>query len=214
MELIARSYGAPVRLQLARATGTYEIATEFEASAGGRFALRVEGALPASTRPAGDATAETAVAVEIRPRIFVEVIDTASRGKGRVVFADYAGGDAWPPADPAQPSTPFGGVGMPADARNVLTIGAANKDGRAQHYTSVGGGPGRALLVKPDLLGFDHIDLGDGAAAGGSWVATAFDGGLVACLIGSNTPANALQLFRLLHIPAGAVLRVPASWEK
>jgi hypothetical protein len=103
---------------------------------------------------------------------------------------------------------------MPADARSALTIGAANGAGSARYYSSVGAGPGRELLLKPDALGYDSFDLGGGTRAAGSWMAAAFDGGLAACLIGAGTPAEPKSLLRLIDLPPGGVLKIPASWLK
>jgi len=215
MDLIARSPANPVRLQLAPNTGTYETMVEFEAVAGGRFALRIEGRTPTSVLPAIEEVRSENLPLEIRPRIFVEVIDAASRVKGRVTFLDYPGDTSWPPGplgQAARAGLNRGGVGMPGDARSALTVGAASADGKAQPYSSIGAGPGRELLAKPDVLGFDHIDLGQGLKAGGSWVAGAFNAGLVACLIGADAPASSHHLLRLLETVPGGVLRVPATW--
>jgi hypothetical protein len=202
---------------MASSSATYEVATEFEAVAGGRFAVQVQGRLPASIRPAGDVAGGYAgLTPEIRPRILVEVIDPESRGKGRVVFMDYDGEHTWPPADVAKPPEPgrgFGGVGMPADARNVLAIGAAGADGKARYYSAVGAGPLREMLIKPEFLGPDGLDLA-GAKFAGSWVAAAFDGGLVACLVGDGPPAQVHALMQLLQLAPGTLLRVPEPWLK
>jgi hypothetical protein len=215
MELIARTYGTPVRLQARRVNGVYEVSTEFDTPAGGRFAVRVEGSIPESIRPVGDRGGAVVLRPEIRPRLFIEVLDAESRGKGRVVFQDYNGGDNWPASAQDQfPAGQYGGVGMPADARRVLAVGAARANGKPQFYSSIGAGPTRELFVKPELLAFDSIDLGGGVKAGGSWVAASFNGGVVACLLGSGAPAEPTLLLELLKLPPGSVLRIPASWIK
>jgi hypothetical protein len=229
MEVIARTYGTPARLQARRVNGVYETWTEFDAPAGGRFAVRIEGSIPESIRPAGDRGGAVVLKPDIRPRLFVEVVDPDSRGKGRVVFQDYNGGENWPAAPTDRfPAGQYGGVGMPADAHRVLAVGAAAADGKPQFYSSVGAGPNRVLLIKPELLGFDHIDLGGGVKAGGSWVAASFNAGAVACLLGSNAPADPMLLVRLLlgyvqnqhgywfRVPGqlGAILKIPESWVK
>ena len=216
MEITARSFGTPVRLLHAPHSSTYEVTAEFDVVAGGRFAVRVEGRVPTSNRP-GEAFNPALPPLEIRPRILVEAVDAASQSKGRVVFEDYGGDPVWPQRDLATspaPESQYGGVGMPADARAVLTVGAADRNGDARFYGSVGAGPNRQLLVKPDALGYDSFDLGGGTRGAGSWVAAAFDGGLAACLIGSGAPPEPKPLLKLLDLPPGGVLKIPASWLK
>jgi hypothetical protein len=217
LEIIARSVGTPIRLLHTLNSSTYEATVEFDAPAGGRFAIRVEGRVPASNRPGEVSLDPSRPPIDVRPRIAIDTIDAVSRTKGRVVFQDYAGESTWPPADAAKfPRTQqqFGGVGMPADARSVLTVGAAGRDGRAQYYSSVGAGPGRELLIKPDVLGYDSFDVGGGTRAAGSWMAAAFDAGLAACLLGANSPAQTKQFLQLMDLKPGAVLKVPENWFK
>ena len=52
------------------------------------------------------------VAWELRPRIFVNVVDDAARAKGHAVFWDYA--------------IRRGNPGMPADAQRVISVGGAD----------------------------------------------------------------------------------------
>jgi hypothetical protein len=216
MELVARSFGTPVRLLHTPNSSTYEATAEFDAVAGGRFAVRVEGRVPTTNRP-GELSNPTHPPIEIRPRILVETVDAASRSKGRAVFQDFAGDPVWPRANVATAPVPelqYGGVGMPADARAVVTVGAADAEGHARFYSSVGAGPGRQLLMKPDVLGYDSFDLGNGRRAAGSWAAAAFDGGLAACLLGANVPAEAQPFLKTLHAQPGAILKIPPNWLK
>ena len=53
---------------------------------------------------------------ELRPRLFVETLE----GPGRVLLHDY--------------KTAVGAMGMPADSRNVVTVGAADRQGRPEPY--------------------------------------------------------------------------------
>jgi hypothetical protein len=103
---------------------------------------------------------------------------------------------------------------MPADARAVVTVGAADAEGHARFYSSVGAGPGRQLLMKPDVLGYDSFDLGNGRRAAGSWMAAAFDSGLAACLLGANVPTEAHPFLKTLNAQPGAVLKIPGNWLK
>src|SRR5436190_23248360 len=89
-----------------------------------RFQL-LEGLSPTGLRPLG-ATSLPALEkkADLRPRIFVEVMDGAARGQGRVVFVDYP--------------TEIGVIGLPADARNVISVGAATLQNRPQPYSAFG----------------------------------------------------------------------------
>ena len=211
LEVIARSTGAPVRLYKTSNSGVYEQTVEFENVAAGRLALRVEGRAPESNRP-GAAAAVTGQRrlVELRPRIYVESLDPASRARGRVIFQDYAGAKTWP--DVTSIDYTFGGVGMPADARNALTVGGANSQGLPSPFSAVGAGPLREMLLKPDVLGFESADFGERLKGSGSGVAAAINGGAVACLLEMNAPAQPRHFLQLLQLPPGAVLRVPATW--
>ncbi|HLZ10120.1 MAG TPA: hypothetical protein VKT80_16135, partial [Chloroflexota bacterium] len=167
LDVVARSTANAVRLRKQPASGTYEDSVDFTVVSGARFAIRVEGRIPDTTRPAASPTLPVQRRQsEIRPRILVEVLDPATQAKGRVVFADYAGTVEWPAPSVHAPAE-FGGVGMPGDARNVLTVGAANASGRSAFASSVGAGPGREMMVKPDVLGFAVIDLGTPRKVGG-----------------------------------------------
>src|SRR5207253_10902667 len=60
--------------------------------------------------------------LELKPRVFVETIDEVMRLQGRVVFNDY-----W---------TDAGTAGSPADSRGLISVGAADLDGRSEEHTS------------------------------------------------------------------------------
>ena len=88
---------------------------------------------------------------ELRPRLFVETLE----GAGRVLLHDY--------------TTAVGALGMPADSRNVVTVGAADRQGQAEPY-SAGGSPfDVALLVKPDVLAYDQVEPASKEAVTGNW---------------------------------------------
>jgi hypothetical protein len=213
LEVIARTTAPGIRLSQGPTSGVYEQSVEFEAVAGGRLALRVEGRVPEQLRPAGSAVlASQRKRFEILPRIYIEILDEASRFKGRAVFLDYPGGADWPAGSMMISGRPqFGGVGMPADARNVLSVGAAGRDGRATYYSAVGAGPDRELLIKPDLLGFTPFTV-DGRVAEGSAFAAAFNAGVAACLLGSGAPAQPYYFMQLLQLSPGTALRLPEAW--
>jgi hypothetical protein len=206
LDVVARSTAPAVRLRREPASATYEQLVEFDIISGGRFALRVEGRIPDTTRPASSPTLPVQRrGYEVRPRIIVEVLDPASQAKGRVIFADYDGTAEWPKASLNSPAN-FGGVGMPADARNVLTVGATSP------ASAVGAGPGRELMTKPDVLGPASMDLGATRKTGGTAIAAAFDAGVAACLVGMNVPPQAKAFHQVLGLAPGDVLRVPAEW--
>ncbi len=214
LEVVARSAGSAIRLLHNPNDSTYEATVEFNAAANGHYAIRVEGQVPTSVRP-GELPDPSKPRLEIRPRILVESLDASSRNKGRVVFQDFAGDPTWPRANVGSAPIPelrYGGVGMPADARSVVTVGAADGDGKVRYYSSVGAGPGRELLAKPDVLSYDSFDLGNGTRAAGSWIAAAFQGGLAACAISANAPAETGPFLRTLDARPGSVLKIPASW--
>jgi hypothetical protein len=110
LEVVAYTSGLPQRLANDARAATYEQVVEFKVNPAGRYALRVEGMVPAGIRPRGAvALPGTQETWELRPRLFVETVDSASRKAGRVVFLDYA--------------TPgVSGLGMPADSREVMPL--------------------------------------------------------------------------------------------
>ncbi|MGL4551641.1 MAG: hypothetical protein ACRC33_10670, partial [Gemmataceae bacterium] len=56
LEVVAQSVGTPVRLEQTANSATYEAVVEVKLSGAGRYGVIVEGAVPASTAPPGDAT--------------------------------------------------------------------------------------------------------------------------------------------------------------
>ncbi len=207
MELVARSVGRPVRLHLGKNSGTYEIETELVVPSEGNYAVRVEGQMALSVRPAGDSEGERGVAVEIRPRLFVELTDPEARTQGRVVFADFADSDNVLPAEQPSPGH-GGGIGMPADSDRILTVAAEDS------FSSRGAGPGRLLALKPDVLGPAMVPLGDDLVARGSWGAAAFNAGLVACILDTQAVPTPRVLLQRLSLTAGSRLAIPESWLK
>ncbi|MFL5341765.1 MAG: hypothetical protein ACJ8F7_16595 [Gemmataceae bacterium] len=211
LEVVARNVTPAVRLFKSPTLGVYEQSVEFDIAAAGRFALRVEGRVPDSTRPAILPTvAGERRQFELRPRIVIEQTDAASRAKGRVVFLDYAGATNWP--SPPSAGVAYGCVGIPGDARTVLTVGGADASGRPSPFGSVGAGPQRELLLKPDVLGFESVDFGDKRQGAGTGIAAALDAGAAACLFGLNASANPRHFTQALQLPPGSVLRIPDAW--
>ncbi|WP_157369520.1 S8/S53 family peptidase [Zavarzinella formosa] len=196
IDLIAESEGSPERLQIDPNFGIYEHSLEVTLPAGGRYALRVEGSLPKSLRPPGMPTLDAQqIRWELRPRVYVESAD----GKGRVRLMDYR--------------SPNGGVPVPADARSVVTVGAAGPDGKARSASSNGAGPLAELAVKPNLLSPDYLPKwNDDIEIRGTMPATAFTAGLTASLLSAGVHSNQFPSF--LSPKPGGVIRIPEEWLK
>jgi hypothetical protein len=182
LEVVAQSVGLPQRLDALASSATYEIALEVQIKKAGRYAVRVEGRAPESIYPPNEPTLPIMRKQgEMQVRLFVYPLDAT----GRAIFHDYM--------------TASGSVGMPADARTAITVGAADTRDRRQPY-SAGGTPfNLELLSTPDVLAYD---LEEGTAE-----SAAFAAGLAALapLVG-RTPTACLQS---LHIPPGGVIRLP-----
>lgn len=192
-EVIARSSSAPQRLDNRPSSALYEQTVEFAVDTAGRYALRVEGAVPPGTRPPSVPTLPMLTKFwELRPRIGVDVVDGASRLTGRPLFRDYV--------------TELGNLGMPADAHAAITVGAVNQAGERQGYSTNGPPWGMELLTKPNVLVFDGLRLPSGreGEAFGADLAAPFAAGMAAVSLGSRTQGlektfqlQPPQLFRL-----------------
>ena len=217
LEAVAQSTGLPQRLEYTPGGAVYEIALDFTVDKAGRYALRVEkqpdyqwivglnptrkspqlakveGLNPIGVRPLGVPVLPAgAQNWELRPRVFVETIDEVMRLKGRVVFNDY-----W---------TEAGTVGSPADARGVISVGAAGLDGKPRPYTAVGSMPYVELSRRPHVLAYDALQLDAGTAFGSS-VANAFAAGAATSLLSAGVPRDSLVGW--LHGQDGKLLAIP-----
>jgi hypothetical protein len=196
MEVVARTYLQPVRLDHRPSYSVYEQVLEFTIDPAGRYAVRIEGVQPLGIRPPGAATLPVMqLAWELKPRLFVDVVDDPSRQKGRAVFMDFP--------------TEVGAMAFPADSRAVLTVGAVGADGLARSYSTVGPPMNVELLAKPDLLSQDDLLLGPGATgtAFGSSQAAAFAAGLAASSYSSGS--DRVYFLRALRERGGKQLLVP-----
>ncbi len=155
LEIVAQSVDAGQRLSVTPSSATYEITLDVQIKQAGRYALRIGGRAPDSIYPPGDPTLPfMRKHSEMHVRLFVSPLDAS----GRAIFHDYV--------------SAAGSVGMPADARTAITVGAADVRDQRQPY-SAGGAPfGMELLSKPDVLSYD-----DGA---GTAESAAFAAGLAA----------------------------------
>lgn len=216
-ELVARSAGWAERLEHLPGGSVYEHVLEAPLNQAGRYAIRVEkqiskqwllgqspqskkpvfqllrGLTPTGIRPLGVPTLpELEKDWDLRPRLFVEVIDDANRIKGRAVFGDFP--------------TDAGSIGLPADARNVISVGAASLKDRPQPYSAFGSPAGMELARRPWLYAYDELELAGGGAFGTS-IANAFAAGTVAAMLSGKTSRD--EVVRILRQQDGQVLRVP-----
>jgi hypothetical protein len=189
LEVVAQSVSLPQRLTNEPASATYEQTVEFTVKQPGRYLVRVEGRIPEGIRPPGEPTLPAIQQTgEIRPRLFVQTLE----GPGRAVLADYA--------------TAMGSLGVPADARQVITVGAASLAGKGEPY-SAGGPPHNVeLLAKPDVLAYDAMSTTEQ----GTGMATGFAAGLAASALSAGVPR--CRFLEELQVPPGGVLRVPSRW--
>jgi hypothetical protein len=184
IDLIAASEGLPSRLYIEPNFAVYEHTLELTLPADGRYAVRLEGAVPNRIRPPGVPTLQTQqVTWELRPRLLVESAD----GQGRFLLADYASAN--------------GGVAVPGDARSVFAVGTASTTSAA------GAGPGVALRTKPDLIGPATLP---GIDRSGTDIAAAFSAGFAATL--GSAGMRAASFPHRLGIEPGGELIVPEGW--
>lgn len=169
---------APYRLTTTGNSAVYEHALEFEVPSAGVYAVQVEGLARNTTR---HADADTLPALrkywELRPRIFVQVVDSESRKSGRPVWIDQVGAE--------------GAFGMPADSRMAVVVGALG-DNKPRSWSPVGAPGGMPLLKRPDVSVPDGLDVG-GTKGTGTAVSTGFAAGVAACAFSAGSGAEALR---------------------
>jgi hypothetical protein len=200
MEVVAQSERLPQRIENTPTAATYEYVVAFTVPTAGRYALMVLGRAPASTRPADRITSPSAQrAGELRPRIFVDTLG----GKGKAVFADFT-------SDSGSGGREEGGLGTPADAHAVVTVGSASDDGGAATYSPPGPAFNLRLLPKPDVLVADRLLLPGGESERGTNLAASFAAGTAATAFSAG--ASRSKFAEAMHASPGQVLRVPANW--
>jgi hypothetical protein len=184
LEMVAKSAGIPQRLNQTPFGATYEQTVELKLPRPGRYAVQIEGKLPASVFAPGENRLPINRQMgEVKPRLFVQTLE----GAGRAVWVDFV--------------TEVGSLGMPADARQVVTVGAADRAGRPEEFSAAGPPLELALLVKPDVLAYDDNQ--------GTAQATAFAAGLLAT---AHTAGVPLSTFReTLRLRPGDLLRIPTG---
>ncbi len=196
MELIARSEADPERLHKVPHFGVYEQSIELTLPAGGHYAIQVEGRVPNSTRPGGVALIPALLTdIELRPRIFLEVLDGPTQARGRLVFGDY--------------DVQLGGVAIPSEARSVMGVGALHLSKRPEPFSALGAGPNSEMMLKPDVLVYDQVNVpgvGMGPAKG-TYLSAAFAAGMSASLVSGGAPTTGL--LRSLRIEPGYIFEIP-----
>lgn len=198
VEVAGMNQGPAVRLLKGKQFGIYEKTLETTIGADGRYALRVDGIVPKTNRPRNTPyLPANEIQFDLTPRVFVEVLDNDTRAKGRVVFQDY--------------QSLLGGVGMPADARQVHAIGAVSLDRVPRPFSAVGGGPGVQILQKPDVWSFDELPIPAGPARGTS-LSTSFAGGLAASMLSAG--AGHSDFLNSVGIKRRQVFEVSEDWFK
>ena len=195
-EVVAQSVGLPQRLEATPSSAVYEQTVELRVVKTGRYAVRIEGTAPTSTRPSDDPTIPAARTMfELHPRLFVESLE----GPGRVLLHDFV--------------TEVGTIGMPADSRGVLTVGAADVHGLPEPYSAGGPPYDVTLLFKPDLLAYDQVETGLKDPVQGTGLATGFAAGAASVTRGptSRQPSGWRES---LGVDPGGVVRVPDGWPR
>jgi hypothetical protein len=111
-----------------------------------------------------------------------------------VVLADFATGE--------------GSLGTPGDARQAITVGAADASGKPMPPSACGLAFGLELLTKPTVLS-PGVSAGDGPASGTS-LSAGFAAGLAASAMSAGAPTE--KFLRFLGTAPGGMLRVPDYW--
>jgi hypothetical protein len=194
-DLVVISRAVPLAQMIGRGDdwATFEQTIEFTVDQPGRYAVRLEAKLAASTAPPEiELPPASRRKGEVFPRLFV---DSPSRDKGRPVFIDFR--------------TVAGGVSTPGDARSVVVVGAADAQGKAQPYSALGSSPSLALVHRPSVIAFDELTLGN-LAARGTATANGFAAGMVAAMLSGGGPAS--HNLGWLNVQPGGLLQVPLPW--
>lgn len=218
-EVAAQSAGWPQRLDNQPGGSTYEQTLEFTVAKPGRYAVRLDRPLPSrwvftpvkgqlklelqpglvatGIRPRQAATLPSLEKhFELQPRLLVQVVDEPSSHQGRPIFLDWA--------------TDNGCIDLLAESRSLVSVGAADWEGRPRPFSSSGPPAFLDLAYRPTLLAFDAVgpEQPPNGAFGAS-LSTCFAAGMTASLLSSGiTPA---QLRATLQQQGGKLWRLPAD---
>jgi hypothetical protein len=216
-DLVARTGLYPERIDHRPNGSVYEQVLEATLEKSGRYALRIERQpdfvyeirknadgthatfhkieqLTASgTRPLGAPTlAAFEKTWELKPSLFVQFVNVEQRLQGRLVLADYA--------------TDLGTLGLPADGRFVIAVGAADRERRPRSYAALGPPAFLELARTPTLFQYDDVGLGTGPAFGAP-LASAFAAGLTASVLSSGVPQE--RLLERIRMQPGHLYHAP-----
>lgn len=212
-DVVARSPELPTRLEHLPSSTVYEQLLDWTIDQPGRYAVQIEhtpatqwalvhdqgmyrfmlleGLKATGIRPL---MAPTLPAIErnweLRPRLFVDSLEATNRS-GRPILEDFA--------------TREGSVGIPADAREVVSVGAVGLDDRAQPYSVIGSLPLSTLAARPTVFTYDALREAPGGAWGTSLATAYAAGSMAAWLSGGGVPD---VLPELLERQRGRVLRL------
>ncbi len=195
MELVMASDGISYRLLSSSTSGVYEQTVEWTVPAEGRYAVRIEARVPRQLRPAARTMPALERDWELKARLFVEALDNSTRSRGRPVFADYVSRESVVP--------------VPADARAVIAVGAADATKRPRYFSPVGGGMTAELHHKPNILMYDQFP-GMGANVGparGADISATIAAGIAASLRSAGMSNK--YLLPNLEIRPGTLLEIP-----
>jgi hypothetical protein len=195
LQLVEQAVGPALRIQNLAGSAVYELPLEFEVAEAGQYFLRIEGVVTSGTLPAEFPTLPSQRKEwELRPRLFVESIGSG----GRVILKDYATNES--------------SIAMPADARQVITVGAMDADRKPRAYSATGAPLGLELLRKPDLLTADNFAIEGGDARQGTSFAASFAAGTAASLLSAGLPPE--HFFKETKAHPGLPLYLPERWTE
>src|SRR5262249_10364163 len=117
---------------------------------------------------------------------------------GHVVFRDFVTDDA--------------GIAAPADAHQVIAVGAVDAALKTRPYSITGAPLNIELLRKPDVLTFDGFAVDGSDATCGTEFAASYAAGVAACLIAAGQSPD--EFFKAIKTHPGQVLRVPDKWPE
>jgi hypothetical protein len=128
LEVAVQSTGAARRLDQSASSATYEISVEWRVPAAGRYAVRVEGRLADSDRPAYLPTLPSLRRTgEVRPRMVLETLE----GSGHAIWRDYPGEGLLNPCATEETNTSDACMGdEPAAARRPASRATATPPSR------------------------------------------------------------------------------------
>jgi hypothetical protein len=142
----------------------------------------IEGRPPESLHAPGEGFLPgTMKSGELRLRLFINTLE----GAGRAVWSTY--------------NTRAAELGMPADSRRVIAVGAADPANRIRPSSASGSPFNLSLLPKPDVYAYDE--------GGGTAQAASFAAGLTASSWGSR--GTLFGVLEALRVRPGSVLRIP-----